>query len=322
METISSIKIPESIMQECKERRSRALREADRHMEELTILNPQIAELRSERLKNAYKLSISLGQLTDESEKAALKENMLSLNKELFEKEQALLKGLGFPVDYLSPRFSCSVCQDTGLVGESVKKPCRCVRQRAIQLKYASSNLENGEYFETYNKNIFKDENQKRRSLALFEYAKTYAAEIPHFKTPNILLIGSSGLGKSFILNCIGHRAFERGLSVVKVTAYNLIKSTLESVRSYESPVDYSDVDLLLIDDLGTEPSINNITQEQLFAVINERHSRMKNTVIATNLPVENIQDIYGERLFSRIISPKYTKTFTLTGDDLRLVAP
>ena len=42
---------------------------------------------------------------------------------------------------------------------------------------------------------------------------------------------------------------------------------------------------LLLIDDLGTEPLMENITVTQLFNLLNERQNRGKHTVISTNLP-------------------------------------
>ena len=74
--------------------------------------------------------------------------------------------------------------------------------------------------------------------------------------------------------------------------------------------------DALIIDDLGTE-TINNFTVSQLFLCLNHRQECRKSTIISTNLPVESIQDIYSERISSRIIS--YYHIFLIFGEDIRI---
>ena len=76
------------------------------------------------------------------------------------------------------------------------------------------------------------------------------------------------------------------------------------------------DCDLLIIDDLGTEMA-NTFTVSQLFACLNERLLRKKSTIISTNLSLDELQDIYSERIFSRLIS-HYQVTLIL-GDDIRI---
>ena len=74
--------------------------------------------------------------------------------------------------------------------------------------------------------------------------------------------------------------------------------------------------DLLIIDDLGTELS-NSFTTSQLFLCLNERILRQKSTIISTNLNMNQVADIYSERVLSRI-SNSYT-IIKLFGDDIRL---
>ena len=76
------------------------------------------------------------------------------------------------------------------------------------------------------------------------------------------------------------------------------------------------DCDLLIIDDLGTELS-NSFTTSQLFLCLNERILRQKSTIISTNLNMNQVADIYSERVLSRI-SNSYT-IIKLFGDDIRL---
>ena len=74
--------------------------------------------------------------------------------------------------------------------------------------------------------------------------------------------------------------------------------------------------DLLIIDDLGTE-TVNSFVASSLFALINERHLRKKSTIISTNLSLEQIRDIYSDRVFSRIAN-SYS-LLRLVADDIRI---
>ena len=79
-------------------------------------------------------------------------------------------------------------------------------------------------------------------------------------------------------------------------------------------------VDLLIIDDLGTE-NINSMTVSELFTILNTRLLNLNNkptkTIISTNLSIEQIFKIYEERIGSRIAG--YYNIFQFVGEDLRL---
>ena len=77
--------------------------------------------------------------------------------------------------------------------------------------------------------------------------------------------------------------------------------------------------DFLFIDDLGTEPIINNVTLNYLFLVLAERDRFEKPVIITTNLSPENILDRYGERIYSRLSSKLTSANFYIEGKDLRL---
>ena len=59
--------------------------------------------------------------------------------------------------------------------------------------------------------------------------------------------------------------------------------------------------DLLLIDDLGTEPMLKNVTVEYLLLVIEERQTKGRATLVTTNLDTDGILLRYGERIYSRL---------------------
>ena len=79
------------------------------------------------------------------------------------------------------------------------------------------------------------------------------------------------------------------------------------------------DVDVLFIDDLGTENIYKNVTAEYLFVVINERIARGKQTFVSTNLTLNDIRNKYDERIFSRIVDKNVTFVAQLNGDDKRI---
>ena len=79
-------------------------------------------------------------------------------------------------------------------------------------------------------------------------------------------------------------------------------------------------VDLLIIDDLGTE-GINNMKFSELFTILNSRilnqNNKITKTIISTNLNLQNLSKVYGERIFSRFIG-NYNICYFF-GEDLRL---
>ena len=79
-------------------------------------------------------------------------------------------------------------------------------------------------------------------------------------------------------------------------------------------------VDLLVIDDLGTE-SLNNMKFSELFTLINTRllnqNNKSTKTIISTNLSLDNLASTYGERIISRLIG-SYNICYFF-GDDIRI---
>jgi len=198
---------------------------------------------------------------------------------------------------------------------------CACLRKRLLREEYASSGFAPEACFERFDADIYPDEAQRRRSLRAKEICEAYAQALCFNGAKGLLLMGDVGLGKTFLLDCIGQRALAQGYSVQKYTAYNLLDRMLRGMREREgglSAAGLATPELLLIDDLGTEPFIPNVTYEVLFSAVNERQNAGKATVIATNLGKAQLLEDYGERLFSRITSPRLFSVIELKGKSLR----
>lgn len=236
---------------------------------------------------------------------------------------QALLQKHNLPGDELELRYRCPACKDTGYVQE---RRCACLERRLFERNGKLSNLA---AFEKENFNAFdlsfvpEDNGQREGVRRLKEICFAYAESFPNTTKRNMLLFGSIGVGKSFMLNCVAAHVLQSGFSVRRLTAYQFIQMVMDMVRGGDPSAlrELERVDLLVLDDLGSEPQIKNISTEQLYAVLDERLLAQRHTLFATNLGTEQLKDRYGERMVSRLLDTRITFCARLTGRDLRLYA-
>lgn len=131
--------------------------------------------------------------------------------------------------------------------------------------------------------------------------------------------------GKTFMSNCIAQELLKNGKTVLYQTAPVLLESVIDYKMSkqknlkdniYQSVLN---VDLLIIDDLGTE-SLNSMKLSELFTILNTRilnlNHKITKTIISTNLNIKDIFNNYEERIGSRIAG--YYDIYYFFGDDLR----
>lgn len=241
----------------------------------------------------------------------------------------ALLASHGFPADYFEPDYTCPDCKDTGFIDG---KRCHCFKQAAIDLVYTQSNLKEilaKENFDTFSFDFYSDSDiNPATGLSSLATAKDAVAKCHTFidsfddSFSNLYFYGNTGIGKTFLSNCVAKELMDQGHSVIYFTAFQLFDILGKGVfRRDEDAIaahqNIFDCDLLIIDDLGTELA-NSFTTSQLFLCLNERILRKKSTIISTNLGMNELADIYSERVFSRILS-NYT-LIKLFGADIRIV--
>lgn len=250
---------------------------------------------------------------------------------EALSKEKAsLLRENGYPSDYLSMRYTCKDCKDTGYIGSS---KCHCLKNSIIEILYEQSNIKEvleRENFSSFSfkhfSNTVKDSATGLTALEnMHEVVKTCRDYIDNFdkEYKNLCLYGATGVGKTFLTNCIAKELIDNSYSVIYVSSIRLFEILASSTFKKDNASDYVDLaenildcDLLIIDDLGTE-LINSFTASSLFNCINERHLRRKSVIISTNLSLAELRANYSERVFSRIMS-NYT-LLKIYGDDLRV---
>ena len=308
--------IPETIKAELKKRREKAQREAEKRMEIIRAKAPEIDDLELAMKQAAFLHGThafsSYGSLYEEEHDSVIKEI-----EELKEKRKKLLESLGYPSDYLDVHYTCPVCCDKGYVSQT--EMCKCAKELTARYKYYDLGLDSDISFENFNADVFPDEKQRQRMKKVYKLAKEYADSLPAPEKPNFLLLGASGLGKSYTLNCIVRRAFEKDMDVVRVNSYNMFNAILKGIREEDREPDFLSCDLLAIDDLGAEPMMKNITVESLFRIVNERYERKKATIVASNLTPEDLITRYGDRTASRLLSTEHSIVINLYGKDVRL---
>jgi DNA replication protein DnaC len=233
--------------------------------------------------------------------------------------EQEILSSLGLSADALTLHVRCELCNDTGYVGPT-HQPCACRLLYRERLR-GSDGVNERETFPNFSEEIFPTAEQKKRTMNAKTICERYAKALPSPEKPNLLLLGMPGLGKSFLGNAIAYEALLRGVDAERVTAYAFVQAVLKDIRERtEHTQRYQRVPLLVLDDLGSEPIIPNVSFEWLFAVINERTLAGRATVCSSNLPLKQLSDFYDERFMSRLCDRNTTQVLRLTGENLRTI--
>ena len=137
----------------------------------------------------------------------------------------------------------------------------------------------------------------------------------------NLLFNGGTGLGKTLLSACIACEVAEKGYSVAYESAVHLLtnmeRAKFENDEDARGKVQrYTDCDLLIIDDLGTE-IVGQFTLTALYTLINDRILSGKATIISTNLTTDGIARRYNPQIASRLRGNFRRVAFV--GDDIRL---
>ena len=224
------------------------------------------------------------------------------------QQERALLAYENFEEGYLDETPICEVCGGTGYVGSTM---CECLAElcRQEQKKEIAVLTGGKESFSQFRLDYYSD------------YCRKYAAGFTP-NSGNLLFVGSTGLGKTFLSACIARAVAERGYSVVYETAGHLF-SKLEQAKfgggedARREIAKYNTCDLLILDDLGTEMPGQFVTAA-LYGLLNDRLLYNKPMVISTNLNVDEIARRYSPQIASRLHGNFVRLTFV--GEDIRVL--
>ena len=251
-----------------------------------------------------------------------LRERSILLRNRLSE----ILKSVNLPEDYLELKYNCEKCRDEGFVDGVM---CSCMRDMMKKESYIKLNsmspLELSS-FETFSLDYYSEnaesnqQSPKERMKLIFDFCKKYSDNFSK-KSPNLIMMGNTGLGKTHLSLAIASEIIGKGYGVIYVSAPNMVtKLEKEKFQNYshnseESEKHFINCDLLIIDDLGTEYA-NTFSNSAIYNIINSRIMMTKPTIISTNLTMKELEKNYSPRMVSRVIGNNIRLEFL--GFDIR----
>ncbi len=224
-------------------------------------------------------------------------------------KKSAIFKELSKNIKFT---YSCKSCKDTGFYKGN---RCKCYYNLLTKYTLDSLNVKKRNFFP------FTDEIPSGLNKH-YEKLKVFSEKFPNTEIKNFVFLGKVGTGKTHLAGCIANEISKNEYLPVFLTATELNAIFLKMHKQEVDRELVFDVlttcDLLIIDDLGTEPHYNNVTAEYLLSIISERLDKNKHFIITTNLSTSEILARYNERFLSRISNKKQTAIIPFNGKDLR----
>lgn len=321
-----------NLLKEYEQKRLNALIDLDKRKNDLYSSNKRLEEI--DDALNNYALNTAKNILSNSNSTSLvdLQNKISNLKKE---KEQ-ILQSLNIDNNFFKPYFECSICEDTGYVQDGYNfNLCNCIKQKLFDIEYNKSNISNLEKdnFNNFDFNLYSDKvDEKLYSSNLSprdniknikEIASSFINNFDNSTEKNLLFLGNTGLGKTFLSNCIANELLKQGKTVLYQTAPVMLDTIIDyrfnktnATNIYDNILD---VDLLIIDDLGTE-CMNSMKFSELFNVINTRllnqNNHITKTIISTNLNLKELSEKYDERIFSRFVG--FYNICRFFGEDIR----
>jgi DNA replication protein DnaC len=256
------------------------------------------------------------------------------------EQRRAFLAKAGIDPAYDQLRFTCMLCQDTGMRGS---QRCSCYRKVLIPMLAADANLRalNDISFDRFDDKLYSDQpdlaryqselSPRKHINGLRQTCQRFVSEFDRNETRNLLFVGEPGTGKTFLMACIARALLDQGRSVLYMSAPQLFES-LQEYRTLLASYNPDEIrlekaaalheslmtcELLLIDDLGTESGATN-RYADLLTIIDGRNQPGLKTIISSNADPSTLRDTYDERLLSRLGGDFAVHRFF--GEDVRMV--
>ncbi len=304
----------------------RADREAEnnQHLQQAYAKLPRLLEIdRQLRLTMVAAAQSVFAQGADAVEvMEQAKQKSLSLQKERSE-----LIAVHFEDGYLNEEPICTRCSGTGYMGSTM---CDCLAQLCRQEQKKELALLGGgaDSFARFRLDYYPEQKDARYGASPrqimdynFQICRRYAAEFSA-QSGNLLFIGGTGLGKTFLSACIADAVADKGYSVMYESASKLFQKLEQAKFGGDEEIrgevqKFSQCDLLILDDLGTELPSQFVTAA-LYQLLNDRLLEGKAMVISTNLNVEETAKRYSPQIASRLYGEFERLTFV--GEDIRII--
>lgn len=239
----------------------------------------------------------------------------------------AATREAGYDENAFQPAYSCPRCHDTGMYNGN---PCTCVAEIARRLRREEINAASPLglcQFSTFDINRYSADVEPELGISaraymekLLHYCENYAKKFSS-KSPNLLFMGHTGLGKTHLALAIADAVLGGGHDVLYTSAAALAARLGREHFDFDSGDEWlnacQEADLLILDDLGTE-YITPLTISVLYELINTRMLTERPTIYTTNITDQSVFVArYTEKVASRMLGG--CKMFKFFGTDQRL---
>lgn len=286
-------------------RRQKAMTDATLRTEKIEREIPQIAELNTQLAQTSCEIAKLIVSHNGNFEEGLEKIKQTNLEGQRLLTD--LLVQNGYEADYFEPKFTCTVCSDTGFVnGEKCSCLTKLIEKLTVEKLNSNSQI-NLCSFDTFDLSYYDNaQNPQWRDTMtkIRDYCIRYAGNFST-NSANIFMLGNPGLGKTHLSLSIAKTVLEKGYTV----AYDSIINYLNAInREHYGRSDGDtlstllEVDLLVLDDLGSEPE-NSFYVSTIYNIINTRLNRGLPTIISSNISREEIQSRYNDRIVSRLFT-------------------
>ena len=245
------------------------------------------------------------------------------------QKRDALLAASGRSPQALEPKFTCPLCQDTGV---AQGKTCQCVRREMQRLRReeieAMSSL-SVTRFDTMKLDYYPNTRDPQTGRSVRQYMAELLADLQDYAaafdldSENLMLTGNAGLGKTHAALAVAGAALDKGYDVIYISSPDFF-SRVETLHFGSDPAGEKETlletvtgaDLLILDDLGTEFN-SSFVISTLYSLLNDRLGRRRPTILTTNITDGALlEKLYTEKVASRISA---FVPYRFLGDDIRL---
>lgn len=306
-------------------RRQTAVAVQEVHANEIAAKYPEIYSVYREIRSTASKLSDVVFSKSPNAHELIekIKDDNLSNQAKL----KRMLASFGYSEDYLSVKYHCSNCHDTGT---RMGNMCECLEELITKYMVESLNeqcaikLHSFAEFrlDYYPESIKVKGNtvscrDKMADIVKFcmDYAKNFTSD-----SPGLFMIGATGLGKTFLSCCIAQELINKGCSVAFDSVQNYLRA-IEKEHFGRAEGDTLELilkaDLLILDDLGSEFE-TSFSTSVIYNIINTRCNEGRPTIISTNIPLQKLTERYDDRIVSRLTGN--FKPLRFFGEDIRQI--
>jgi len=236
----------------------------------------------------------------------------------------------------------CEICgEPTGALVKTAfgyvlgPRACKCKRDKLKTMEIEERNkekqirlqrvLKNSMMNKKFRESNFENWNHNLGNEKLFRLGNKYVNDFKKMKEENqgMLIYGNPGNGKTYFSAAIANELLNKLIPVICVGAIALVERISESKRNWGDEGIFTvlnsleNADLLIIDDLGTEPD-NKWTRSMIYQIIEKRNSTGLPVIITTNISIDELKERYDDRTYSRLV--EMCSFIRNTGTDIRKI--